>query len=184
MVFTEKDKQYYIEKYPNNRLIFGEGQKNAKIFIIGEAPGGEEEKQGKPFVGKAGKNLDEFLKIAGVNRGEVYITNTVKLRPTKISAKTGNSVNRPPSKKEIEDFTPLLMKELCTIRPNLVVTLGNVPLKAVTADGQINIGQVHGKLLQVHGIRLFPLYHPAAVIYNPSLRSIYLQDLEAIKKYL
>ena len=90
MAFIQKDEQYYVNKYPNSKLVFGEGQKNAKIFIIGEAPGGDEEKQGRPFVGKAGKNLDEFLKIAGVSRSDVYITNTVKIRPTKISAKTGN----------------------------------------------------------------------------------------------
>ncbi|MGE4215012.1 MAG: uracil-DNA glycosylase [Anaerotignaceae bacterium] len=184
MAFIQKDEQYYVNKYPNNKLVFGEGRKNAKIFIIGEAPGGEEEKQGRPFVGKAGKNLDEFLKIAGVSRSDVYITNTVKLRPTKTSLKTGKAINRPPFKGEIEDFIPLLMDELSTIKPRLVVTLGNVPLKAVTADEKITIGSVHGKLLQVHGIRLFPLYHPAAVIYNQSLRQTYMEDLQAIKDYL
>jgi uracil-DNA glycosylase, family 4 len=184
MCFMQKEEQYYVNKYPNNKLVFGEGNTNAKIFIIGEAPGGDEEEQGRPFVGKAGKNLDEFLKIAGVNRSDVYITNTVKLRPTKISPKTGKPVNRPPSKEEIDDFTPLLWQELFTIKPSLVVTLGNIPLKAVTSDSKITIGSVHGKLLQVEGIRLFPLYHPAAVIYNQSLRQTYMEDLEAIKDYL
>lgn len=184
MAFIQKDEQYYVNKYQNSRLVFGEGQKNAKIFIIGEAPGGDEEKQGRPFVGKAGKNLDEFLKIAGVSRNDVYITNTVKLRPTKISPKTGNAINRPPSKEEIEDFIPLLMDELSTIKPSLVVTLGNVPLKAVTANEKITIGSVHGKLMEVQGIRIFPLYHPAAVIYNQSLRQTYMEDLMAIKDYL
>ena len=184
MAFIQKDGQYYVNKYPNSKLVFGERQKNAKIFIIGEAPGGDEEKQGRPFVGKAGKNLDEFLKIAGVSRSDVYITNTVKLRPTKISAKTGNAINRPPSKEEIEDFIPLLMDELSTIKPNLVVTLGNVPLKAVTSDEKITIGNVHGQLLKVGEMRIFPLYHPAGVIYNQSLRQTYMDDLEAIKDYL
>ena len=184
MDLIQTKEQYYVNKYPNSKLVFGEGQKNAKIFVIGEAPGGDEEKQGRPFVGKAGKNLDEFLKIAGVSRRDVYITNTVKFRPTKKSHKTGNAINRPPSKEEIEDFIPLLMDELSTIKPSLVVTLGNVPLKAVTGNERITIGSVHGRLMEVQGIRIFPLYHPAAVIYNQSLRQTYMEDLLAIKNYL
>ena len=84
--------------YAQKKLVFGEGKQNAKICMVGEAPGGDEEKQGRPFVGKAGKNLSSFLEAVGLKREEIYITNVVKFRPTNISPKTGKFVNRPPKK--------------------------------------------------------------------------------------
>lgn len=135
-------------------------------------------------MGKAGKNLDEFLEYACIKRDELYITNVVKLRPTKISPKTGGLLNRTPSENEIKEFLPLLMLEIKEINPSLVVTLGNVPLRAVLGDKKAEIGAFHGKLIEKDGIRLFPLYHPAAVIYNPSLKEIYISDVKAIRKII
>ncbi|MBQ3031965.1 MAG: uracil-DNA glycosylase, partial [Anaerotignum sp.] len=83
--------------YLNKTIVFGEGAESPALMMIGEAPGGDEEKQGRPFVGKAGKNLSAFLEVVGLKREEIYISNVVKLRPTKESPKTGKSVNRPPS---------------------------------------------------------------------------------------
>ncbi|MBQ9090884.1 MAG: uracil-DNA glycosylase, partial [Anaerotignum sp.] len=118
--------------YKEKTIVFGEGAENPALMMIGEAPGGDEEKQGRPFVGKAGKNLSAFLEVVGLKREEIYISNVVKLRPTKESPKTGKAVNRPPSSEEISFFLPYLLEEIKTISPKVIVTLGNVPLKAVT----------------------------------------------------
>ncbi len=171
--------------YAEKKIVFGEGKQNAKICMIGEAPGGDEEKQGRPFVGKAGKNLSSFLETIGLKREEIYITNVVKFRPTNVSPKTGNFVNRPPKKTEVDFFLPYLKKELEIIQPDMIVTLGNVPLKAVTGDDNSSIGDMHGVMTKTKdGYQLFPLYHPAAIIYNRSLSEVYQNDLQVLKTYL
>ena len=96
--------------YAEKKLVFGDGCQNPRLMMIGEAPGGDEEKQGRPFVGKAGKNLSAFLETIGLNREEIYISNVVKLRPTKASPKTGKAVKRPPSKDEFAFFLPFLQE--------------------------------------------------------------------------
>ncbi|MBQ8972952.1 MAG: uracil-DNA glycosylase [Clostridia bacterium] len=163
------------ESYPERKLVRGEGANPPVLMLIGEAPGGEEEKLGRPFVGKAGKNLNEFLSIVGLDRSALYITNTVKFRPTRVSA-AGRLVNRTPTQAEIAAFRPWLMRELAFIAPDCVVTLGNVPLKALMGRNAV-IGDLHGQFVQLEGIRLYPIYHPASLIYNPSLREVYAQDL-------
>lgn len=173
------------EKYPGKRIVFGEGAAAPTLMMIGEAPGGEEELQGRPFVGKAGKNLTAFLEVIGLKREEIYISNVVKLRPTKESPKTGKAVNRPPSADEIAFFLPFLREEMDAIAPRLIVTLGNVPLKAVTGEKAAVIGEYHGKPLPLaDGRVLFALYHPAAVIYNRALQAVYDADLLALRGYL
>lgn len=171
--------------YREKTLVFGGGEAHPRIMLIGEAPGGEEEKQGRPFVGKAGANLTIFLETLGLTREEVYISNVVKLRPTKISPKTGKPVNRPPSAAEFDFFRPFLLEEISIVEPEWIVTLGNVPLRAVTGEKTIVIGDCHGREGRTpDGRRLFPLYHPAAVIYNRSLSETYLEDLRALKALL
>ena len=135
--------------YQNKTIVFGEGAENPALMMIGEAPGGDEEKQGRPFVGKAGKNLSAFLEVVGLKREEIYISNVVKLRPTKESPKTGKSVNRPPSSDEIAFFLPFLLEEIQVIAPKVVVTLGNVPLKAVTGEKKAVITLTEGKYHQI-----------------------------------
>ena len=157
-------------------LVFGEGSVGAPVMMIGEAPGEQESLQGRPFVGKAGKNLDAFLEQAGMDRRELYVTNTVKFRPTKRSA-AGRTVNRPPTQEEIRLFLPWLLKEIELVGPRCVITLGNVPLKALTGHSSV-IGDLHGQLLDWNGRKLFPMYHPASVIYNPSLKEVYRRDIE------
>ncbi|SEG15037.1 DNA polymerase [Caloramator fervidus] len=164
-------------------IVFGEGSKNAKIMLIGEAPGRFEEELGKPFVGQAGKNLDEFLNILNLKREDIYITNVVKFRPTRLNKKTGRFSNRAPNKKEIEISKDFLFKEIEYINPSIIVTLGNVPLKALVSE-KATIGEYHGKLLKHQGKYIFPLYHPASIIYNRSLYDIYLDDLKNLKKIL
>ena len=177
-------REHFDALYAPDKKVFvtGDGDANASILLIGEAPGEQETLLGKPFVGKAGKNLDEFLEITGLRRPELFITNVVKFRPVKISDK-GRASNRPPTKEEIFLFRPYLMEEISVLSPKIIVTLGNVPLHAVTND-KAPIGSVHGQMLDCEAGRVFPLYHPASVIYNRSLKETYLSDLQTLKEYL
>ena len=163
-------------------LVHGEGRIGARVMLIGEAPGEQETLQGRPFVGKAGKNLDEFLELAGIDRDALYVSNTVKFRPTRISS-AGRTVNRPPTQEEIKLFLPWLKREIELVRPECIVTLGNVPLKALT-DRRTVIGYVHGRFLELDNRPLYPMYHPASVIYNPSLRSVYQEDVLRLAEWL
>ncbi|MBE5798879.1 MAG: uracil-DNA glycosylase [Clostridiales bacterium] len=167
-----------------NALVFGEGPEKPVLMLIGEAPGEQESLQGRPFVGKAGKNLDHFLELAGLKREEIYISNAVKYRPTKIG-KTGRVSNRPPTREEIALFRPWLLREIAEVRPKMIATLGNVPLGAVTG-GRQTIGAVHGTVITAGetGLPLFALYHPASLIYNRSLTDLYEQDVRALAEKL
>ena len=166
--------------------VFGEGNAESPlIMFIGEAPGREEAACGRPFVGKAGKQLDRMLVTAGIDRGSVFVTNTVKYRPI---TKHENSVcNRTPSVKEIKAGLETLYAELMTVRPRIIATLGNVPLKAVqllSQDDKLTVGEVHGmpRMAFVRGVpmELFPLYHPAASIYYRELKPVLERDLIAL----
>ena len=171
-------------------LVFGEGPcDHPVLMLIGEAPGEQEALQGRPFVGKAGKNLDAFLEAVNLKRDEIYITNVVKIRPSKTS-EAGRIVNRPPSREEKTLFIPWLRKEIAIVRPDALVTLGNVALQAFADD---TIGNRHGRwsraVVDPNGqaaftLPLFALYHPASVIYNGSLRKTYEADLCALSQSL
>lgn len=175
---------HFTEIYEGNArsLVFGEGSFHSRLMMIGEAPGEQETLKGRPFVGKAGKNLDEFLQMSGLKREEIYITNTVKFRPTKRSD-AGRLVNRPPTREEIALFLPWLKREIALVAPKCIATLGNVPLKALAGDKAV-IGDVHGQLLECEGRVLYPLYHPASLIYNPSLRGVYAEDVKRLGDWL
>ena len=168
------------ERFSGRKVVLGEGKPKCNIMLIGEAPGADEEEQGRPFVGKAGKNLMGFLNTAGLKREDVYLTNVVKIRPFKLSAKTGGKINRPPEREEINFFIPFLKMEIEAVNPNLIVTLGNVPLQAVTDDKKATIGEYHGKIICVGESRDFPMYHPAAIIYNRGLEDVYYKDIEKL----
>ncbi len=170
------------------KLLMGYGNPNSKIVLIGEAPGKNEIDQGKPFVGQAGKNLDEFLEIIHITRDQIYITNVVKFRPIKINKQTGSISNRTPNKKEIAKFEDFLIRELSIIKPELVISLGNVALKSILGNSNVNIGDYHGKPIefkreQLTGI-LFPLYHPASIIYKRELKDTYIEDLYKLRQYI
>lgn len=177
-----------LDEYKDKEIVLGDGSADSTIILIGEAPGAKEVEAKKPFVGQAGKHLEEFLDILELDRSELYITNTVKFRPTKESPKTGGKINRPPSKKEIGDFKEYLFDEIDTIKPKVIVTLGNVPLKTVKEDEKAKIGDLHGKnskvIINNSEYNLFPLYHPAAVIYRRELKEVYHKDLEILKDFL
>ncbi len=167
-------------------MVYGEGPSGAQLCLVGEAPGAEETRLSRPFVGRAGKNLDEFLAAVHLQRSDIYITNVVKFRPFKISAK-GTLSNRPPEKHEIACMAPLLLREIEAVGPRVVVTLGNVPLKCL-AGISATIGAHHAAPMTAgalsHKFMLFPLYHPASIIYNPSLRTVYDQDLIKLRLLL
>ena len=165
-------------------LVFGEGPKRPKLMLIGEAPGEQESLQGRPFVGKAGRNLDHFLELAGLERGEIYISNAVKIRPTK-TGKTGRLSNRPPTRDEIALFRPWLIREIELVQPEMIATLGNVPLQALCGN-RLTIGAVHGTTMPAGetGVPLFALYHPASLIYNRSLEGVYEQDVRSLARLL
>jgi DNA polymerase len=172
-----------------NNPVFGEGPLDAPLMLIGEAPGGEEAKSGHPFVGMAGKTLSSLLLAAGIERERVFITNAVKFRPVRVKPKSVS--NRTPKLKEVLASLPILRQELRVVRPKVVATLGNTPLNAVLrlADKEpTTIGAVHGTHINcfVEGVSfvLFPLYHPASIIYNRALTETLAQDLLALNALL
>jgi len=168
--------------------VFGEGDPASPLMMVGEAPGAEETRLRRPFVGKAGKNLDEFLQVVNLKREDLYITNVVKFRPTKTHERTGSLSNRPPTKEEILICMRFLWREIETVQPSVIVTLGNTPLQALLEDPKATIGTLHGQEIPgQHGDAryiLFPLYHPASLIYNRSLAPVYRQDLEKLRRFL
>jgi DNA polymerase len=146
-------------------LVPGEGSAVAEIMFLGEAPGANEDLQGRPFVGRAGQLLDELLAEAGLDRERVYITNVVKARPPG---------NRDPRAAEVAHWMPYLEAQLALIQPRLVVPLGRHALAHFT-DGA-KISDVHGTLTFERGRALFPLYHPAAALHNGSLWGTLVDD--------
>ena len=170
-------------------LVFGEGPDEPVVMFIGEAPGGEEAATGRPFVGKAGKQLNELLTEAGIDRSRVYVTNAVKFRP--VNRKPRSVSNRTPSGAELRAGLLLLRAEIELLKPMVIVTLGNTPLKAVSAIAgldKLTIGDAHGKPvgISISGYRciLIPQYHPASVIYNRSLMEVLAEDIAALGKYI
>lgn len=150
-------------------LVMGDGNINADIVFIGEAPGKKEDESGLPFVGAAGKFLNTMLIQAGLERADVYITNIVKYRPPK---------NRDPSAKEKEAFLPFLLQQLAIIQPKVVITLGRHSMEYFLPNA--TIGEVHGQSRSVRvgeqELTIVPLYHPAAALYNGSLRQTLIDD--------
>jgi uracil-DNA glycosylase len=180
--------KHYCTEFRNEQIVLGNGNIEAELLLVGEAPGRDEVKLGKPFVGTAGKNLSEFLNIIGIEREAIYITNAIKYRLSKLNPKTGKIINRPATKNEINVNRDFILKEIYIIRPKYVVTLGNVPLRAVTGISDITIGMVHGEMMPIElfgeTYELYPLYHPASVIYNRTLKEIYINDMEKLKNIL
>jgi len=191
--FTRRLTAQFDSLWPGEakRLVLGEGcWEHPRFMLIGEAPGEQETLQGRPFVGKAGKNLDQFLEVVGLKREEIWISNVVKIRPTKTSEK-GRVSNRPPSREERLMFEPYLREEILLVSPRVVVTLGNVALQAFTG-GKGTIGEFHGRLCEAiiatpetsQTVLHYPLYHPASVIYNRALKDVYHADLLNLRRLM
>lgn len=142
----------------SDALVFGEGPEDADLMIIGEAPGEEEDRSGRPFVGRAGQLLDRILESVELHRDDVYITNLVKRRPPG---------NRNPRPEEIRASAEILLQQIRIVKPKIIATLGNVPSQwfLETSEG---ITRLHGTWHEWNGIRLMPLFHPAYLLRNPS----------------
>lgn len=164
-------------------IVIGKGNLDADILFVAEAPGKNEDLQGIPFVGAAGKNLDKFLEKVGLSLDDVYIANILKCRPP---------LNRDPLPEEIRAHTPWLIEQIKKIKPKVICSLGNYATKFFLAKGVIEemksqpgITSVHGKVHEMIfeglNIKLIPLFHPAALIYNRSLIPLWEKDMEIVK---
>jgi uracil-DNA glycosylase family 4 len=156
------------------QLVMGGGNPDADIVFIGEAPGKKEDETGQPFVGAAGKFLDQMLAEAGMNRSDVYITNIVKYRPPN---------NRDPLPEEKAAFLPYLLRQLEIIDPKAIITLGRHSMEYFLPEAKIS--QVHGHAIRKkvvyhdkaeHELLIIPLYHPAAALYNGGMRQTLIDD--------
>jgi len=163
----------------SDNLVFGEGDPDANLVFIGEAPGEEEDLTGRPFVGRAGQLLDKILASVGLRRDLVYITNIVKFRPPD---------NRNPKPEELAASEPILLAQLRLIKPQIIATLGNVPTQHFLAS-TLGITRTHGTWHDWHGIRVIPLYHPAYLLRNASREQgapkwQMWQDMKELKRVL
>jgi DNA polymerase len=151
----------------------GSGSQNASVLFIGEGPGKKEDETGKPFVGAAGKFLDTLLASIDLDRQKVFIANVVKCRPPN---------NRDPLPQEIASCKPYLKRQIVAIQPKIIATLGRFSLNLFLPKAQIS--RDHGQPQKLDNLTILPLYHPAAALYNGSLREVLLQDFQILKKLL
>lgn len=151
----------------------GEGNPNAVVAFVGEAPGFNEDKMGRPFVGRAGKMLDEMLKSIGLKREDVWIGNIIKHRPPD---------NRNPMADEVRACSPYLEAQLKAINPKIVVTLGKFALEFFDKEGKIS--RDHGVAKKVGNRIVYPLYHPAAALRNPAVEQILRKEFRKIKEII
>ncbi|HSJ56925.1 MAG TPA: uracil-DNA glycosylase [Anaerolineae bacterium] len=151
----------------------GEGPENAEILFVGEAPGFHEDRQGRPFVGAAGKFLEELLEKIGMTREQVYIANVAKCRPPG---------NRDPQPAEIEACRPYLDRQIELLRPKLIVTLGRFSMERYFPGASIS--RIHGQPKRVGNVIYYPMFHPAAALHQPRWRSLVEQDILKIPELL
>lgn len=156
------------------QTVFGAGNPEARVLIVGEAPGKNEDLQGEPFVGAAGKYLSELLAIAGLTREEVFIANVLKCRPPS---------NRDPRPEEIQACTPYLREQTRTIDPEYIVTLGNFSTKFILKT-EVGITRLHGTLQQAGRFKVFPIFHPAAALYDSKKREALEDDFAKLGELL
>jgi len=155
-------------------IVFGDGSGKAELVFIGEGPGHDEDVQGLPFVGRAGKLLTQMIEAMGLQRRDVYICNVVKCRPPE---------NRAPEKDEIAICSPFLLRQLDVIQPKVIVCLGAVALKALLG-AERGITHLRGQWLEYRGTRLMPTYHPAYLLRNPSAKGDVWKDLQKVMNVL
>ena len=160
------------------QVVFGTGDPQADLMFVGEGPGFHEDRQGEPFVGQAGKLLNELLGDIGLTRGDVYIANVVKCRPPE---------NRDPAAEEIAACSPHLLQQIEIIRPRVICTLGRFATKLL-ADTELSITAIHGKAKEMElggvPVLLFPVFHPAAALYTPANRKVLAEDFAKLRVLL
>lgn len=151
----------------------GEGPENAEIMFIGEAPGFHEDRQGRPFVGAAGKLLDELLATIEIKREQVYIGNVIKCRPPQ---------NRDPQPEELAACKPYIDKQLDLIKPKVVITISRFAMARWFPDKKIS--EIHGKPKKFGDLVVLPMYHPAAALHQPSLKKVLEEDFKRVPQIL
>ncbi len=154
-----------------NKIVLGEGNKNAKIMFIGEGPGADEDIQGLPFIGKAGQLMNKAFEALEIDRKEVYITNIVKCRPPQ---------NRVPDKEEARICMDYLRSQVMIIKPKIIVLLGSTALKNILGD-EYGITKTRGKWIEKKGIWYMPTFHPAALLRDDSKKIDFWKDLKQVK---
>jgi DNA polymerase len=160
--------------HSRKNAVPGEGPANSDIMFIGEGPGFHENEQGRPFVGAAGKFLEELLSDIGLSREEVFISNVVKCRPPG---------NRDPHPDEVETCTSnFLDRQIMAINPKVIVTLGRFSMNLLMPNSKIS--QVHGQAMKIHGRLVVPMYHPAAALHQGSLRPVIKQDFSQLPQLI
>jgi len=155
-------------------LVFGEGSARARLVFVGEAPGEEEDRQGRPFVGRAGQLLTKIINAMGLEREEVYICNILKCRPPG---------NRNPQEDEIAACEPFLVKQIEAIDPEIICALGTFAAKTLLRT-EAPISAIRGRFHDYHGRRLMPTYHPAYLLRNPDAKKLVWEDVQKIMKIL
>lgn len=156
---------------PNrHNIVFGEGTANAELMFVGEAPGADEDAQGRPFVGAAGRLLDKIIEAIGMKREDVYITNVVRCRPPG---------NRKPTTEEIEACEPFLFREIAVIKPKVIVTLGATPLFCLTRAKE-GITKIRGQFREYEGIPVMPTFHPAFLLRVPERKREVWEDMKKV----
>jgi DNA polymerase len=154
------------------KIVFGEGNPNAKLMFVGEGPGYDEDIQGRPFVGKAGQLLTKMIEAMGLSRQEVYIANIVKCRPPG---------NRNPLKEEIFDCIGYLHRQIEIIEPEIIICLGSVAAHSLL-NVETPISKLRGNFLDFKGIKVMPTFHPAYLLRNERMKKPAWQDLQAVMK--
>lgn len=163
-----------LAKMGRTQVVFGVGNPHASIMFVGEAPGFHEDKQGEPFVGAAGKLLNDLLASAGLSRNDIYIANVIKCRPPN---------NRDPEPDEVETCKPFLMQQIQMIRPKLVCTLGNWATQTLL-ERKVGITKVKGQAFYMKDFVIFPLLHPAAALHQGNLLDTLKEDFKKLKEFL
>jgi len=152
------------------QVVYGVGNPKADLMFVGEAPGRDEDIQGKPFVGRAGQLLTDIIKAMKLTRDDVYIANVIKCRPPE---------NRNPEPDELEACRPWIRRQIELIQPKVIVTLGRIPLQSLTEKGYA-ISSVRGQWLEYNGIKLMPTYHPAYLLRNPAAKKDVWSDMKKV----
>ena len=151
----------------DEKLVFGEGPKNASLMMIGEAPGEEEAKSGRPFVGNSGRLLNKYLEEAEIARDKVYITNILKIRPPG---------NRKPQSSEVRQALPFLERQIQLVKPEIIVCLGSTAVQAIV-NPKAKITELRGAWIERDGFKIMPAFHPSAVFRDKEKRQLLKRDL-------
>jgi DNA polymerase len=157
-----------------NKIVFGDGNPKAELVFVGEGPGHDEDVQGLPFVGRAGKLLTQMIEAMGLRRKDVYICNVVKCRPPE---------NRAPEKEEVATCSPFLLRQIDAIAPKVIVCLGSIAAQTLLETNR-GISQFRGQWLEFRGRKLLATYHPAYLLRNPSAKSEVWKDLQKVMAVL